>query len=342
MKIVKLFCLLVLCNALSFCSKKGGQTNVGNTPPSNLSVTATVSTDNSGTVSFVSSATNAVSYDYNFGNGVNQTVPSGSITYKYLVSGTYYVNVVATSAAGLTVVKSISVTVTVVQSLVWSDEFNNPGVPDPSNWGYDKGGNGWGNNELQNYTSNPANASISNGTLKITAMKESFGGNDYTSARILSKDKFSFKYGKIEVSAKLPMGAGVWPAIWMLGSNISTTPWPACGEIDIMEQKGSEPNKIYATLHHPGHSGANGDGSTVTISNATTAFHKYSAEWSPSTIKIAVDDVVFYTFNNYSNLPFNQNFFIILNVAIGGNFVGSVDPAFTKAVMEVDYVRVYQ
>ena len=142
--------------------------------------------------------------------------------------------------------------------------------------------------------------------------------------------------------AKLPAGIGTWPAIWMLGSNISTTAWPACGEIDIMEHKGSQLNKIYGTLHHPGHSGGNADGGTVTVTNASTEFHKYTAEWSASSIKFLVDDVVFYTFANTSSLPFNQNFFIILNVAMGGTFGGAVDPAFSSAAMEIDYVRVYQ
>ena len=118
--------------------------------------------------------------------------------------------------------------------------------------------------------------------------------------------------------------------------------WPACGEIDIMEHVGKNLNKIYATLHHPGHSGGNGDGSTVTISNATTEFHKYAMEWSAETIKISVDDVVFFTFNNSSGLPFNQNFFVILNVAMGGNFGGPVDPAFSSTTLEIDYIRVYQ
>ncbi len=342
MKYGQLIILLILQLALPYCSKKSGQSATGNVAPSNLNITFTVSTDNSGNVSFVSKADNAVSYDYNFGNGVFQTVASGSITYKYGTSGTYYVNVIAKSAVGLTTTKSVSVTVTVVQTLAWSDEFNEGSVPDPTRWGYDIGGNGWGNNELEYYTNRPANASISNGTLKITAIKENFSGSSYTSARLITKDKFSFKYGKIEVRAKLPGGAGTWPAIWMLGNSISTAGWPACGELDIMEEKGSDPNKIYGTLHHPGHSGGNGDGSTLVISNATTEFHKYAADWTPQTIKISVDDVTFFTFNNSSSLPFNQNFFIILNMAMGGNFTGSVDPAFTSAVMEVDYVRVYQ
>src|SRR5205823_14925722 len=129
-----------------------------------------------------------------------------------------------------------------------------------------------------------------------------------------------FKYGKLEVRAKLPAGAGTWPAIWMLGSNFLTAPWPACGEIDIMEQKGNEPNKIYGTLHYPGHSGANGSGGTTSITDASTAFHVYAVNWSPTTITFMIDNVPFYTLANNSTLPFNQNFFIILNFAMGGTF----------------------
>jgi beta-glucanase (GH16 family) len=167
-------------------------------------------------------------------------------------------------------------------------------------------------------------------------------GSAYTSARLLSKGKFSFKYGKIEVRAKLPAGGGTWPAIWMLGDNISSAGWPACGEIDIMEHVGNSLNKIYGTLHYPEHFGANGSGSTVMISNVTTEFHVYSMEWSNTTIKILVDNVPFYIFGNSGTLPFNQNFFIILNIAIGGKFGGNIDPNFTSGTMEIDYVRVYQ
>lgn len=333
---------LMLCSLMLFaCKKESGSSN-SNTPPSNLQVTATVSADNSGNVSFTATATNAVSFDYDFGNGVFQTVANGTVTYRYPASGTYTVNVIAKSASGQTISRSVSVTVTVALSLVWSDEFNTPGAPDASKWGYDLGAGGWGNQELQYYTNRTDNASVSNGTLKITAKREDYSGSAYTSARLLSKGKFSFKYGKVEVSAKLPAGGGTWPAIWMLGDNISSVGWPACGEIDIMEHKGNDLNRIFGTLHHPGHSGGNGDGSTTVITNATTAFHKYALEWTASTIKFFVDDVQFYAFTNSSSLPFNQNFFLILNVAMGGTFGGSIDPAFSSAAMEIDYVRVYQ
>lgn len=337
----------VLTCLLSFwlmgCSKGGdsgtGTTDVG---PSNLTVTPTVSTDNSGNVSFKATATNAVSYEYDFGNGQYQTSNTGSVTYKYTASGTYTVTVKAKSSTGKTISASTNVTITVALSLIWSDEFNTAGAPDPSKWGYDIGAGGWGNSELQYYTNRVDNVLVSNGTLKIIAKKEAYSGSNYTSARLLSKGKFSFQYGKVEVSAKLPAGAGSWPAIWMLGDNFATAGWPTCGEIDIMEQKGSDMNRIYSTLHYLGHSGSGGIGSSFLINNVTTEFHKYGLIWSSTSLQFLVDDVVYYTFLNSSSLPFNQNFFMILNLAMGGNFGGTVDPAFSSALMEVDYVRVYQ
>lgn len=341
MKLRSVLTATMLVGILSSCSKSSTNGGGGTITPTNLSVSAIVNPDNSGNVSFTASATNAVSYDYDYGNGVYQTVASGVVNYRYYATGTYTVNVIAKSSSGQTISKSIQVTVTVIQTLVWSDDFSVNGAPDPTKWGYDIGAGGWGNSELQYYTNRIDNAIVSGGTLKIIAKAESFSGSAYTSARLITKNKFSFKYGKIEVSAKLPAGIGTWPAIWMLGDNFSTVGWPACGEIDIMEHRGSELNKIFGTLHHPGHSGGNGDGSTIIISNAATAFHKYTLDWSPSTIKFSVDDVPFYTFANTASLPFNQNFFVILNVAMGGTFGGSVDPAFSSAALEIDYVKVY-
>jgi beta-glucanase (GH16 family) len=340
MKAIPVIFLIIFFSTLS-CSKKGGSGGNDNLP-SNLTVTATVNPDNSGNVSFTATATNAVVYIFDFGDGNSQTVTTGTATHKYTSTAKYGVNVTAKSSSGQSVSKSILVDVTYVPSLVWSDEFGTDGLPDATKWGYDTGAGGWGNNELEYYTTRSDNASVSGGTLKITAKAESYSGSAYTSARLLSKGKFSFKYGKIEVRAKLPAGVGTWPAIWMLGDNISTAGWPACGEADIMEHVGSQLNKIFGTLHYPGHSGANGSGGTTIISNATTEFHRYAMDWSASVIKFSVDDAVFFTFTNDSSLPFNQNFFIILNVAMGGNFGGTVDPAFTSASMEIDYVRVYQ
>jgi len=342
MKYLRIILLVSLVTVLTNCNKKNdGGGNSTADKPVNVAVAASISTDNSGNVTFTTSADNAVSYEIDFGNGTYQTITNGSVTYKYPVAGTYTVNVTAKSQSGKTTTKSIQVTVSAIEALIWSDEFDTPGAPDPSKWGYDLGGGGWGNSELEYYTNRTDNAVVSGGTLKIIAKKEAMGGMNFTSARILTKNKFAFTYGKIEVKAKLPTGGGSWPAIWMLGANVDTNPWPGCGEIDIMEHKGNDQNRIFATLHHPGHSGGNGDGSTVVINDATQ-WHVYALEWSAKTLIMSIDGKPFYTFTNAASLPFNKDFFIILNHAVGGTFGGAVDPAFTGGTMEVDYVRVYR
>ena len=327
------------------CSCSKSNSSVSNTAPTGLTVSANVSTDSTGNVSFTASATNATSYDFDFGDGSYLNVVSGITTYKYSTSGTYTVNVIAKNASGLITSKSIQITVLVLQTAVWSDEFNINGAPDASKWTYDLGtgsDGGWGNAELQCYTSRPDNVIVQNGVLKITAKKETYSGRSYTSARIKTQGLYGFTYGRIEISAKLPSAVGTWPALWMLGSNLANAGWPACGEMDIMEQKGNELNKIYGTIHYPGHSGGGGVGSTLTISNSSTQFHKYTLDWSAISIKMYVDNVLYLTVPNTSALPFNQDFFFIFNVAMGGNFGGTIDPAFSFDTMEVDYIRVYK
>jgi len=224
-------------------------------------------------------------------------------------------------------------------NLVFSDEFATDGAPDPNKWGYDLGAGGWGNGELQSYTNSPTNAVVQGGNLVITAVKT---GNSYTSARLKSENKFEFKYGKVEFRAKLPAGAGTWPALWMLGQNYATNTWPACGEIDIMEHKGFEPNIIHGTVHYTGRSGGNGVTSRVTSTNVSSTYHIYKVIWSPQSIRFYVDNVLFHSVLNTNSLPFNSDFFLIMNVAMGGTFGGPVDPTFTQSSMSVDYVRVYQ
>lgn len=231
-------------------------------------------------------------------------------------------------------------------NLVWSDEFNVDGAPDATKWNYDLGrgpnNDGWGNNEKQNYTTSASNVIVEGGSLKITAKKEASGGVDYSSTRLKSDGKFKFTYGKIEIRAKLPIGKGTWPAIWMLGSNFLTKPWPACGEIDIMEHVGNNQNVILSTLHYPGHFGGGGNTGSKTIPNVSTEFHVYKAIWSPKSVTTYVDDVQIHKVANDNTLPFNSDFFLILNVAMGGNLGGTIDPAFTQSTMEIDYVKVYQ
>ncbi len=332
--------------ATSGCKKESNNTPV-NPSPTNLQVNAVVSTDGTGNVNFTATATNAVSYDFEYGDAIVETGTDGTVTHRYTLAGTntFTVKVTAKNSTGASVSKTISVSVTVTVTapvMVWNDEFNTDGLPDPAKWGYDLGAGGWGNNEAQYYTSRADNAVVINGNLKITLKKEAYSGSNYTSARLLTKDKFSFKYGKVEARIKLPVGGGTWPAFWMLGSDIATNPWPACGEIDIMEHLGNDLNRIYATLHYPGRSGGNANGASRVITNATTEYHIYSLDWSATEIKISVDGQVIHTVANSASIPFNHNFFIICNVAMGGNFGGTIDPAVTNASMEIDYIRVYQ
>lgn len=226
--------------------------------------------------------------------------------------------------------------------LLWADEFSKDGLPDSTKWGYDLGAGGWGNNEAEYYTNRAENAVVKDGVLKINLIKENYNGSAYTSARMLTKNKFSFTYGRVEARAKLPIGGGTWPAIWMLGNDPKNVGWPGMGEIDIMEHLGNQLNTIYGTLHYPGRSGGNADGGTRVITNAATEFHIYSVEWTAAAVKMYVDGQLIHAVTNSASLPFNHDFFLIMNMAMGGNFGGAIDPAVTKATMEVDYIRVYQ
>jgi hypothetical protein len=229
-------------------------------------------------------------------------------------------------------------------NLVWSDEFDVDGPPNAANWDYNigRGNNGWGNGESQYYTDRPENVRVENGNLIITASREAFSGAEFTSARIVTENLFEFTYGRIDISAKLPIGGGTWPALWMLGEDYATNTWPGCGEIDIMEHVGNQQNTIFSSLHFPGNSGGDAVTQNIVENNVSTEFHEYSAIWSPETIRFFVDGILYHTFANDGSLPFNSDFFLIFNVAMGGNFGGNIDPAFNSSSMEVDYVRVYQ
>lgn len=228
--------------------------------------------------------------------------------------------------------------------LVWADEFDVDGSPCDGNWDFDfgNGNNGWGNGELQFYTDRLDNARVENGNLIITAKTEDFAGFNYTSARLKSKEKVEFTYGKVEIRAKLPSGAGTWPALWMLGADIDTNPWPGAGEIDIMEHVGNQQNRIFSTLHFPGNSGGNAIGSSTIQPGVSDDFHVYSANWTATSIDFAIDGNVFYSFPNDPAFPFDKDFFMLINVAMGGSFGGAVDPNFVESSLELDYIRVYQ
>ncbi|HEY5368492.1 MAG TPA: family 16 glycosylhydrolase [Hanamia sp.] len=234
-------------------------------------------------------------------------------------------------------------------SLKWSDEFKGKSL-DNNTWNYETGGGGWGNNELENYTSSSKNSFITEGNyLVIEARQESAGSNNYTSARLQTKGKQEFKYGRMDIRAKLPKGQGIWPAIWMLGSNISSTPWPACGEIDIMELLGHEPNKTYGTMHWSntnGQDGNTGGNYTLPSEDFSQKFHVFSVVWDSTKIEWYVDNQKYFTGNKTDVkgiYPFDQPFFFILNVAVGGNWPGNPDATtIFPQRMIVDYVRVYQ
>jgi beta-glucanase (GH16 family) len=344
--IITLHCVLFI----SCSSSNSDDSEVVSQMPSSLKVTAKVvgitsqnlNGDGSGVVNFTLSATNATSYKINLGNGEIKEVTSGSFSYTYTTSGinTYAVYVSAYNADKF-VTTSVSITVFVGSKLQWSDEFNTDGAPDASKWTFQIWDPGHVNNELQSYTNRPENAIVENGVLKIKAIREKYGKGDFTSSRLESNGKFDFTYGKIEIRAKLPTGVGTWPAVWMLGSNIGSVGWPACGEIDIIESVGKELNVNHSSLHSPGRSGATPDTGTINVPNDNSEFHIYTADWRAGSIKFYVDDKLFYTFNNSDKFPFNKNFYLIVNFAMGGVWGGPVDPNFTSSVLEVDYIRVY-
>ena len=224
-------------------------------------------------------------------------------------------------------------------NLIWQDEFDVNGTPDAANWTYDLGAGGWGNGEEQNYTNAAENVIVEDGFLKITAKAN---GSGYTSARLKSENLYEFTNGRVEVRAKLPASIGTWPAIWTLGEDYQTNTWPGCGELDIMEQKGQDKNTVLATAHHPAVSPGAGDSGSTVLTTSTTEFHNYTMEWTPELITFLVDDNVYHTVVNTPDLPFESDFFLILNVAMGGTLGGDIDPAFTEDTMEIDYVRVYQ
>ncbi|MEZ4802974.1 MAG: glycoside hydrolase family 16 protein [Gelidibacter sp.] len=228
---------------------------------------------------------------------------------------------------------------TIYNNLVWEDNFDIDGAPDSAKWTYDLGAGGWGNGELQTYTNTSENVIVDGGFLKITAKAN---GGGYTSARLKSENLYEFTNGRVEVRAKLPSGIGTWPAIWMLGANYDVNPWPGCGEIDIMEQTGQDKNTTLGTLHYPGVSPGGGNSASTSVPTSTTEFHNYTVEWTPDLITLLVDDTVYHSVPNDASTPFNSDFFLILNIAMGGSLGGTVDPGFTESSMEIDYVRVYQ
>jgi beta-glucanase (GH16 family) len=241
-------------------------------------------------------------------------------------------------------------TVTTLNKLVLEENFDLAGAPNSTLWtnNIGTGNNGWGNDELQYYTNRTQNVRVEDGLLKITAIKETYMGAAYTSGRILTKGKFEQKYGRFEARIKMPWGKGLWPAFWMLGANSDTVSWPQCGEIDIMEFLGNKPTSIFGTVHGPGYSGGNAISKTFVLPNDRfdNDFHIFGIEWGENYINYYVDG---YLYNQITpkDVPgewvFNQPFYIILNMAVGGNFPGNPNSeTIFPQTMLVDYVRVYQ
>ena len=256
-------------------------------------------------------------------------------------------------------------------TLVWSDEFNGPNgsAPDPKKWTYDLGGDGWGNNELETYTDRRENSHIENGNLVITLRKETYEGGDhiereYTSARLKTLGLFSQAFGRFEARIKIPAGQGIWPAFWMLGDNIKAAGWPKCGEIDIMENIGKEPGKVHGSIHGPLSNGTATDltapAELASGKDFSDAFHVYAVEWEPAEIRFYVDSTQYATFTPQTPITipgaapavgpaeaagawvFDHPYFLLLNVAVGGDWPGPPDASSTyPQTMLIDYVRVY-
>lgn len=237
--------------------------------------------------------------------------------------------------------------------LVWSDEFDRDGLPDPQRWSYDVGGHGWGNKELQFYTdARRENARVEEGHLIIEARREAWEGMDYTSARLVTKGKGDWSHGRFEIRAKLPQGRGTWPAIWMLPTvwNLGNGSWPDNGEIDIMEHVGHDEGVVHASTHTHAHQWPKNTQRTakIDVPNASEAFHTYVLEWDAEEIRVSVDDRHYFTSRkeggDWTSWPFFRDFHLILNVAVGGMWGGQkgVDPEVFPQRMEIDFVRVYQ
>ncbi|MBY8874204.1 family 16 glycosylhydrolase [Micromonospora sp. PLK6-60] len=268
---------------------------------------------------------------------------------------------VALAAVGLSIALTATTSAPAVAgpgAVTWSDEFNGAAgtPPDPAKWRYDTGGGGWGNNELQYYTTSTRNAALDgNGNLVITARKENPGGYNcwygscqYTSARLLTSGTFAQAYGRFEARIKIPRGQGLWPAFWMLGNDIGSNPWPNSGEIDIMENVGSAPSTVWGTLHGPGYSGGNGLSGSTSLPGGQAladAFHTFTVDWAPDAITWYLDGVAYSRKTpadaGGNRWVFDHPFFMIMNVAVGGNWPGSPNASTTfPQTMVVDYVRV--
>jgi len=371
LKILFTSCVIIL--SITGCSKDDKNDDV--VLPSDLQIETTVNATGTGAVTVKATSKNNNFYYIYFGESSTETPVTsndGNASHTYTKSGTYTIKVEAhiTVAQFITQTKQVSVVVgndptgipttgyTTPESydglsLIWQDEFNGTTLNE-SDWTFETGAGGWGNNELEYYRKE--NTQVKDGYLTITAKKESFGGSNYTSSRIKTQNKKIFKYGRVDIRAALPKGQGIWPALWMLGNNIDSTPWPKCGEIDIMELIGGgtgRDNKVYGTPHWydtdaVGHASYGG---SYTLGNGTfnDAFHVFSIIWSATEITWYVDDVKFHTINTApDDKPerldeFRNDYFFVFNVAVGGDWPQYPNASTTfPQQMVVDYIRVFQ
>ena len=359
--------ILIFALLLSFvlpCSC--GEEIINTDDPSNLVVLITVSQDESGDVLIQANADNAIEYQLWIGVSNNPTASNtnGVFEYTFVQPGFYQVEVRAYGLSGRYIKETRQVKIELENdisiddgyssplsyegyNLIWNDEFNGNTV-NSNYWVFETGtGNsGWGNNELQYYRQE--NAWVGDGVLTIEARAENYLGRNYTSARMKTQSKVSFKYGRVDIRALLPKGQGIWPALWMLGNNITSVGWPACGEIDIMEMIGGSDREktVHGTLHWD-NGGHINTGGSYTLSSGTFAsqYHVFSIIWDETSIKWFVNNSQYYEINitPAHMTEFHQNFFLIFNVAVGGNWPGSPDATTVfPQQMKVDYIRVFQ
>lgn len=358
--------VLVIIGLLFSC---GTEEPVSNDDPRALTLEVNVAEDGSGMVSIEASALNAISYALYIDSDDELLAESiaGNFEYTFLRTGIYQISVRAYGLSGRYIRESLQVEVLVGNEvaiddgyisalsyegydLVWNDEFEGTSVK-PENWIFEIGTGcpncGWGNNELEYYRKE--NATVGNGVLTIEAKKENYQGMDYTSARMISKNLRSFQYGRIDIRALLPKGKGIWPALWMLGNNINSAGWPECGEIDIMEMIGGvgKDNTTHGTIHWgvDGNHASSGGKYSLQSGIMADEYHVFSIIWDESSIVWLMNDQEFYTLSitPASMSEFHQQFFFIMNVAVGGNWPGSPDSSTVfPQKMKVDYVRVFQ
>ena len=363
----------LLAIALSFvitaaaCDSSGGSPPEENAPPTASFTVEPQSPTVGQEVTFDASGSSddgsVASYAWSFSDGSTQEGETITRTFdeslanQYGEDDRYNVTLTVTDDGGATNKTSKPVIVQptsreISWEQVWGDEFDGQGLPDGSKWTYETGGDGWGNQEEQFYTREDMdNARVEDGTLIIEARKESVQGSAYTSARLNSRE--SWTYGRVEVRAKVPAGRGTWPAVWMLADNdtYGDQYWPDNGEIDIMEHVGYEEGVIHGTIHTKAFNHIEGTdkGSSRTIPTATSEFHTYALEWTPGEIRVAVDGQTYFTFQNreqygWQEWPFDQPFHLLLNVAVGGTWGGAegIDDSAFPERMVLDYVRVYK